>query len=393
MDRAITTPKPHQQLPQNWEARESLRNKGQFWTPEWVAEAMIAYLVEDADLIYDPAVGKGAFYRALRNIQTKSNKKISFYGNDIDENVIKASIEEYIFDPDCRVELNDFIFSPPNRRFKAIVANPPYIRHHRLSQDIKNKLKKISLKTLGFTLDGRAGLHIYFLIRALDLLEQEGKLAFIMPADTCEGVFAKKLWNWIANRYCLEAVITFLPEATPFPMVDTNAVVFLIRNRRKTESFFWVKCKQAYSNDLTDFVQSGFEKKDFRTLTILKRNLNEALITGLSRFPNNETYSKNHLIDFAKVMRGIATGSNEFFFLTRKRADELGIPEEYLKPAISRTRDVSGYTLTKQNLLELEKKGRPTLLFSPDGRELEDFPSNVREYLLKGEKQGLNKKR
>lgn len=91
-------------------------------------------------------------------------------------------------------------------------------------------------------------------------------------------------------------------------------------------------------------------------------------------------------------MRGIATGSNEFFLLTKKRAKELEIPEEFLIPAISRTRDVNGATITKQTLLELEKKGRPTLLLSPDGRRLEDFPIKVQEYLLKGEKKGINKK-
>ncbi len=386
------TQKLHQKLPQNWDEREKLREKGQFWTPKWVAEAMIAYLVEDTDLIFDPAVGNGAFYNALKNLQPKSNKKITFYGNDVDENVIKEGIEEGIFDSDFIFELNDFIISPPNRQFKAIVANPPYIRHHRLPLHIKNKLKKISLKIMGFTLDGRAGLHIYFLIRALDLLEPNGRLAFIMPADTCEGIFAKKLWNWIANKYCLESVVTFLPEATPFPKVDTNAVVFLVKNKKASKTFFWVRCEQVYSNDLKEFILSGFEEKDFQTLTIIKRDLDEALITGLSRYPNNETYSKYRLIDFAEVMRGIATGSNEFFFLTKKRAEELEIPEEFLIPAIGRTRDVNGVTITKQTLLELEKKGRPTLLFSPDGRRLKDFPIKVQEYLLNGEKQGINKK-
>lgn len=133
------TQKLHQKLPQNWEEREKLREKGQFWTPKWVAEAMIAYLVEDTDLIFDPAVGNGAFYNALKNLQHKSNENITFYGNDVDENVIKEGIERGIFDLDFRFELNDFIFSPPNRQFKAIVANPPYIRHHRLPSHVKNK--------------------------------------------------------------------------------------------------------------------------------------------------------------------------------------------------------------------------------------------------------------
>ena len=54
--------KKHQNIPNNWEEREKLRDKGQFWTPPWVAEAMISYLINDEkiDLIYDPATGNGA---------------------------------------------------------------------------------------------------------------------------------------------------------------------------------------------------------------------------------------------------------------------------------------------------------------------------------------------
>ena len=42
--------------------REALRQKGQFWTPPWVAEAMVGYVIRGgANAIFDPAVGAGAF--------------------------------------------------------------------------------------------------------------------------------------------------------------------------------------------------------------------------------------------------------------------------------------------------------------------------------------------
>ena len=50
-------------LPRSSPAREVLRQKGQFWTPEWVAKAMVAYVLKDgADTIFDPAVGTGVFF-------------------------------------------------------------------------------------------------------------------------------------------------------------------------------------------------------------------------------------------------------------------------------------------------------------------------------------------
>lgn len=49
--------KPHQFIPASRREREALREKGQFWTPDRVAEAMVAYaLGGGAKTIFDPAV-------------------------------------------------------------------------------------------------------------------------------------------------------------------------------------------------------------------------------------------------------------------------------------------------------------------------------------------------
>ena len=59
-----------------------------------------------------------------------------------------------------------------------------------------------------------------------------------MPADVCEGVFADVLWRWLVTKYRLDAVITFAPDATPFPAVDTNAIVFMLRNQNLRSILF-----------------------------------------------------------------------------------------------------------------------------------------------------------
>jgi hypothetical protein len=52
----MTQQAQRQKPPSNWAAREALREKGQFWTPQWAAEAMIAYCLADgAESIFDPS--------------------------------------------------------------------------------------------------------------------------------------------------------------------------------------------------------------------------------------------------------------------------------------------------------------------------------------------------
>lgn len=384
----------HQKLPTNFLDREVLRNKGQFWTPSWVAEAMISYLAlnKKNNLIFDPAVGEGIFFKTAKEIGKETGREFNFQGRDIDVTAVNRAANNGLSNKEVSgVLIKDFLMDPPKRKFLAIVANPPYIRHHRLSKELKEKLKNFSEEILGKAIDGRAGLHIYFLIQSLELLEKDGRLAFIMPSDTCEGKFAESLWSWITKKYNLESVITFSPKATPFPGVDTNAMVFFIKNNKQNSKFIWSYCKKSNISDLKKWVLSDFKSFNKGVLEVKQRDIKEGISTGLSREQRSlELSGSTNLKGFANVMRGVATGNNNFFFLTKKQADERGIPEEFRVLAVGRTKDVEGDEITEQTLTNLEAKERPTILFSPDGRSIDGFPLKTKEYLLKGKNSKVN---
>lgn len=385
--------RPHQKLPAPGPAREALRQKGQFWTPDWVAEAMVGYVTAGgSDHIFDPAVGAGAFFRAAKTIAAERGRQFALLGTEIDVDALKQAQQNDLTVNDlASVQITDFVSRPPRAAFSAVVANPPYIRHHRLANSVKRDLQKLGASLIGTPLDGRAGLHVYFLLRALQLLAKDGRLAFIMPADTCEGIFAAPLWKWITVNYRLEAAVTFTPNASPFPGVDTNPIIFLIKNAEPTTHFFWARCASAHTAQLKTWLASDLHITG-DALTVCKRELAEGLSTGLSRAPSGERASGPVLLDFARVMRGIATGANEYFFLTTRRAAELGLPAELLVPALGRTRDVLADEISPETLKALDSKGRPTLLFSPDGRACDLFPPAVQAYLAHGEALGLPRK-
>ncbi len=371
-----------------------MRAKGQFWTPDCIAEAMAAYaLAGGAQELFDPAVGAGAFFRAAKRLAGAFGRNIRLTGTEIDPTVLVEARLGGLSPADLEgVEIADFVLQPPARRFPAIVANPPYIRHHRLPANLKRQLRFLGVAITGQTLDGRAGLHVYFLLRTLDLLSPNGRLAIIVPADTVEGVFAPSLWRWIASHYCLEAVITFAPEATPFPSVDTNPVILLIK-RAKPASHLWrAECLQAGTEDLRDWILSGFRCQPRGSTVVSRIDLSQALARGLSRPPAEPGEIGPCLGQFAKVLRGVATGANDFFFFTAEKARMLGIPAEFLVPAIGKTRDVAGDEITIETVRTLETDGKPTLLFSPGGHPKHMFPPAVRRYLEKGEEMGLPRK-
>ena len=243
---------------------------------------------------------------------------------------------------------------------------------------------------MGKSLDGRAGLHIYFLIQALQQLSRDGRLAFIVPADTCEGVFAAPLWQWITRKYCLDAVVTFDAAATPFPGVDTNPLVLFLHNSPPRDRFLWARVTEPETAALKEWVLSKFKSFTGDTLSVQERNLSEGLKTGFSRPEQTEQPDEGiTLSNFARVMRGVATGANEFFFLTADQARTLNLPDEFLKLAIGRTGDVTGSEITSDDVNRLDSTGRPTRLLALDGRPIEDFSPDIQKYLRQGEIMGL----
>ena len=144
-----------QSLPTNWIGREALREKGQFWTPHWLAKIMAAWVTETQPAtLFDPAVGPGTFFSAARAVGYAGH----FDGFELHESAFadgeKLGLTRNDF---SRIEIADFMSSHFTRTFPAVISNPPYIRHHRLGGQRKTELRTIAERVLGFALDGRVG--------------------------------------------------------------------------------------------------------------------------------------------------------------------------------------------------------------------------------------------
>jgi hypothetical protein len=390
---------PGRKIPARSLARESLREKGQFWTPQWLARIMASWVTSHAPhTLFDPATGPGTFFAAARSIGYSGKLE----GFEAHASALAESEKNGLRDEDLLgVKIADFLSTNIAHDFPAIISNPPYIRHHRLDECRKAELKKIATRSLGFALDGRAGIHVYFLLKCLEHLAPCGRLAFLLPADVCEGVSSSALWSTLCGRYRLDGVLTFEETAAPFPGIDTNALVLFLTTSAPRDRFVWIRARQRNERAILEALgvrQSNWAanpielpRNDSTALTAHpERELSEALSTGLSRPPRPAELRGTPLSHFARVMRGVATGSNEFFFLTHAQLDSFGLDPRYFTRALGRTRDCSENILTASKLEALETASRPTWLLNLDGAEEANFPAALKSYLQSGVRQKLH---
>ncbi|MDP1831623.1 MAG: N-6 DNA methylase [Geothrix sp.] len=372
-----------------WHARERLRDKGQFWTPPWVARPMVRFALDSGDSIYDVGVGAAAFGRALESLRPDLDLAQAYAGCEPHPEPLLEAMEQGLTGRQLAgIASVDFLSVPCLSRPMGIVSNPPYVRHHRISQADKSRLRCLADR-LGLRIDGRAGLHVFFLIHALTLLHPGQRLAFIVPSDIAEGVFAPALWRWISASFRIDAVVRFAPEATPFPGVDTNPLVLFLSNLPPGEFMLQATCLEPETPAFERWVEQGLPPDGDPAFNVLRIPMVDAVARGVGRSPRADEEDALPLSRFATTLRGIATGANDFFFLTHTAARELGIADEYLLPAIGKTRDVTSDTLLPADLEELERAGKPTRLLALDGREQHLFPPSIQAYLGHGEAQGL----
>lgn len=376
----------NQVVPASGPGRVRLQEKGQFWTPTWVSRPMVSYaLAGGARALFDPAVGPGTFFVAAR----AKGFAGTFRGCELHSEALEESKLHGLSAADIAgITVGDFL-ATPFPKLPAIVSNPPYIRHHRIPLTSKVEFQNRVRHELGLTIDGRAGLHVYFFIRCLQMLEDQGRLAFIVSADICEGVFAKTLWAWVTDHFCLDGVVTFSPDAAPFPGVDTNALIFLLRKDKPTNEFTWARVLRTDADDLEALLTNLKQAPSSESIEVSRRDVTEGIRTGLSRPRHKPTEDVVLLKDVAHTMRGIATGANDFFVMTSAQAKDRGLDQSLLVRCIGRTRDCPDDRITEKRLAELETAGRPTWLMDLPDMAVGELPKTVQSYLKIGEELDL----
>ncbi len=381
----------HQVLPSTGPQREALREKGQFWTPPWLAKVMAYWVTEKRPVtIFDPAVGPGTFFSAAREVGYTG----LFDGFELHETALEGSTKLGLTKTDLeRIVIGDFISKDFRQAFPGIISNPPYIRHHRLNEERKAELRILAERVLGFALDGRVGLHVFFLLKCLEHLSPLGRLAFLLPADVCEGVSSKALWNRICALYRLEAVLTFDESAAPFPTVDTNAMVFLISRNTPGSHFKWLRVTERNGAAILSALGKADGGQDTNHSVICHdRTISDVVATGFSRPPRSDGSQGIPLSHFARIVRGIATGANEFFFLTREQRESLSLDSRFFIRAVGRTRDCRSDVLSTETLEQLDRENRPTFLLSLDNTPKERLPQSLQRYLESGERSKHNER-
>ena len=342
------------------------RNRlGQFATPNALAVDIARYVesvighTKRSIRFADPSIGSGSFFSAA--LAVFGSKRIkSAVGVELDPAFADAARNlwadaglEVVCGDFTRIVANGSLPPSPN----VILANPPYVRHHHINREDKERLKGLTFKMTGVEVNGLAGLYVYFFLLATAWMEEDGIAAWLIPSEFMDVNYGAALKGFLTDRVTLIRVHRFDPDDLQFGDALVSSVVLVFRKTppaaaHSVEFTFGGTLAEPHARDLI----SRDRLREARKWTVYPSHAkNDRHTLSDGKGPT--------LGDYFRVQRGIATGCNKFFVLDRADANPLGLPGKYLRPILPSPRhlkttiigaDTDGYPLIDRQLCVID---------------------------------------
>ena len=337
------------------------RLRGQFFTPAPIAKLMAEWVCGGAPAhVLDPAAGTGILMRAVAEV---SKTPVMFTAFEIDPKAANLARAHGPSPMDVRTE--DFLQNATGESFDGVIANPPYVRHHDASYagDVMGSLSKRT----GINFSRLSNIYVPFIVKCFEALVDGGRAAVLVPTEWTNANFGAGLKKFLYNHDALREVIYFSHTRAIFADNLSTACILLMEKKSRSENMVrgWFLDSGEHLPALQEFKPGpGVTARIFSGDSLYSaRKWNPLFVHGAAaRCPGLVPLS-----EIVTTKRGLATGANSFFHLSRTAAKKLGLCETRLLPCIGKAVDVEGLEFTRADLTALEMRGRRTRLVNLHG--------------------------
>jgi predicted RNA methylase len=307
------------------------RNRlGQFATPTALARDILEYgtrLLPDNEPIrfLDPAIGTGSFYSALQKTAA-ANRLEEATGFEIDEHFGEPTKSLWSNTP-LNIHIDDFTTTKTPKieeaKYNLLICNPPYVRHHHIIGSQKSRLLHNVMQACGIRFDGLSGLYCYFMGISHAWMRDGGIAGWLVPSEFMDVNYGEALKYYLLNRVKLLRIHRFDPNDVQFrDALVSSAVVFFCKEKPPADN----KIEFTFGGTLA--------KPGMSRLVSAKTLQHEKKWT---RFPVRDAREPVNGITLSAlftIKRGLATGDNKFFILTREQIKRNELPMKFFKPIL-----------------------------------------------------------
>lgn len=358
---------------------------GQFATPTALARDILAYartlMHEPNDVRFlDPALGTGSFYSALEHAFPASAIR-SAQGFEIDPHYGEPA-KELWQGSRLQLTMGDFTDQEPRPDRNLLICNPPYVRHHHMTNDQKGKLQVRAHAACGTKIAGLAGLYCYFLGLSHAWLAPGAVSGWLIPSEFMDVNYGRAVKRYLLNKVTLLHIHRFDPKDVQFADALVSSAIVWFRNEAPPADH---SVRFSFGGPISN--------------PTIERNVSTVDLVDeakWTRFPVSSVRARNTaptISDFFKIKRGIATGDNGYFIMDEATIEARQLPMECFRPILPSPRYL------RDDCISARADGTPEVerrLFLLDPRMSEDaisqrYPS-LWAYLEEGKQKGLHER-
>ena len=334
--------------------------------------------------ILDPACGSGAFLNQALEYLIKEHKQLQYdlalmgdlfssytveesvlehnlYGVDINEDAVEiAKLSLWLRTAQkgrTLTNLNDKIICANSllempfeeNSFDVVIGNPPYVRVQGLKSNYEDEAKLYEQKFLSAT--GKYDLYALFIEQSFKMLNQQGKLSYILPHKFLISDFGSGIRGFLAENKAVENLLHFGSEMV-FEDASTYTCIITLSHNNEKLNFKSISPKDIFNEFIYDYI-------DYEKLGSDKWNLsNNDISKVLGKIKQQPLTIKDV---FQGIFQGIKTGDDKIFILngrfegnyfigySNKLNKEIKIEKDILKP-ILKGEDIKRYAPLYSNL-------------------------------------------
>lgn len=208
--------------------------KGQFFTPDKIAEIMIIESIKfnkrKSIKILDPCFGQGVFLEKIN----KYFKNCSIYGYEID----KIFFRNFFLNSESKknkiyLKNEDYLKELKKNEYDYVIFNPPYVRQENIKQFKKKEYTNKFEKIFNCKINKKSNLYIYFFLKVIYELKNNG-IGTIIIYDVINQTKYGKDFFTIFNKYC--KIIKVINLKKPFKNVLIDAQIIIFKKLKNSSS-------------------------------------------------------------------------------------------------------------------------------------------------------------
>lgn len=334
---------------------QSSKELGAFYTPHSVVRFLVDWAVGNASgiRVLDPSCGDGRFIESIPGA----------VGVDIDPDAFRIASER------CQrqeIILSDFFewADAADRRFDAIVGNPPFVRYQRFAGTYRARALKFC-SDRGLRLSALSSSWAFFVVGAAQLLEKGGRLAFVVPAEIAYAVYARPVVRYLLDNFA--RVEIFAVKEKLFPHLSEDCWLLRASGFGHEGRELHLYMARRFEGKNTHWQLNVIYRKDLEITNYRLRPFllpSEILTLYLHRSQSDSTV---RLGDICSIGIGYVTGANDFFHLRPSDAEALRIDSRFLRTSVRSGRDLIYDDIDDSVVKRWMKADRPFLLLDLNG--------------------------